>query len=70
MPVLALCEVLMQVYFSGPEAPCRYAMLLKKIGRQEEAKTIFGKIVRDARLSPKFYQKEQKKWIRMARQEI
>lgn len=70
MPILAFCEVLVQVYFSGPEATCRYAVLLKKIGREEEAKTIFSNIVRHARLSPKFYQKEQKKWIKMARQEI
>jgi len=32
--------------------------------------TLFGKIVKDARLSPKFYQKEQKEWINMARKEI
>jgi hypothetical protein len=57
-------------YFSGAEAPCRYAMLLKRIGEGEEAKTIFKKIVKDARLSPKFYQKEQKKWINIARKEI
>jgi len=57
-------------FFSGAEAPCRYAMLLKRIGRKQEAKTLFGKIVKDARLSPKFYQKEQKEWINMARKEI
>jgi hypothetical protein len=57
-------------FFSGAEALCRYAMLLKRIGREQEAKTIFEKIVKDARLSPKFYQKEQKEWINMARKEI
>jgi len=56
--------------FSGPEAPCRYALLLKRIGRREEARAIFKKIVKDARLSPKFYQKDQKKWINMAKREI
>ena len=57
-------------YFSGAEAPCRYAMLLKRIGKGEAAKTIFSKIVKDARLSPKYYQEEQKKWINIARKEI
>ena len=57
-------------YFSGAEAPCRYAMLLKRIGRKQEAKTLFGRIVKDARLSPKFYQKEQKEWISIARKEL
>lgn len=56
--------------FSGAEAPCRYALLLRKIGRSEEAKTIFRQIVKDARLSPKFYQREQKKWINIAKKEV
>ena len=61
MPVLALCEVLVQIYF---------AVHAVKTGREQEAKTLFGKIVKDARLSPKFYQKEQKEWINMARKEL
>lgn len=56
--------------FSGAEAPCRYALLLKKIGRSEEAKTIFRKIAKDARLSPKYYQRDQKQWITIAKREV
>ena len=57
-------------HFSGAEASCRYALLLKKIGRREEATTIFKQILKDARLSPEFYQKQQKKWIKIAKKEI
>ncbi|CAB1057128.1 hypothetical protein D1BOALGB6SA_1867 [Olavius sp. associated proteobacterium Delta 1] len=57
-------------HFTGAEAPCRYALLLKKIGRSEDAKTIFRQIVKDSRLSPKFYQKDQKKWINVAKREV
>ena len=56
--------------FSGSEAQCRFALLLKKIEKSEEANTIFRQIVKDARLSPKFYQRKQKTWINIAKKEI
>ena len=56
--------------FSGPEASCRYALFLKKVGKKEESKTIFKRILKDARLSPKFYQKAQRQWIDIAKSEI
>ncbi len=55
--------------FSGEEARCRYALLLKQVGRVEEADDLFGTIVKNARLSPKFYVKAQKQWINIAKKE-
>ena len=55
--------------FSGEEARCRYALLLKKVGRAEEADEFFEMTLKNARLSPKFYVKAQKKWINIAKSE-
>lgn len=55
--------------FPGEEARCRYALLLKKSGRVEEADELFGMILKSARLSPKFYVKAQKQWIDIAKRE-
>lgn len=56
--------------FSGEEARCLYAQLLKKAGRTEEAETIFREIVDYARRSPAFYQKEQSEWVQIAKKEL
>jgi len=56
-------------FFSGEEARCRYALLLKKTGRVKEADELFGVILNNARLSPKFYVKAQKQWIDIAKSE-
>jgi hypothetical protein len=56
--------------YSGEEARCRYALLLKKEGRSQEAQTIFADIDRHARLSPAYYKKAQREWISIARQEL
>lgn len=56
--------------FSGEEARCRYALLLKKLGKPGDAEHIFREIVKNARLSPKYYKKVQKKWIAIAKKEL
>ncbi len=56
--------------FSGEEARCRYALLLKKQGQTDMAKSYFNEIITNVRLSPKFYQKVQKKWLGMARKHV
>jgi hypothetical protein len=55
--------------FSGEEAKCRYALLLKKEGMHDKAEKLFSEILKNARLSPKFYVKAQKKWINIAKKE-
>lgn len=55
---------------SGEEARCRYALLLKKVGRTQEAKSLFKAIVAETRIQPKFYRRAQKKWVELAKKEI
>lgn len=50
----------------GEEARCRYALLLKQTGRVGEANEHFDTVLKNARLSPKYYRKTQKDWILMA----
>lgn len=55
--------------FSGEEARCRYALLLKQLGQTEAADKLFAEILKNARLSPKYYRRTQKTWIDIARKE-
>ena len=59
----------MQKGYTGEEALCRYAMLLKKEGRIDEANQLFEEIKKNIRLSPKFYQKAQREWLDIAMRE-
>lgn len=56
--------------YQGEEARCRHALLLKQLGRKEEARKLFEKINTECRLSTRFYQKAQKKWIDIAKVEL
>jgi hypothetical protein len=51
----------------GDEARCRYALLLVKAGRREEARPIFEQIVKEARRAPGHYRRAQREWIERAR---
>jgi len=53
----------------GEEARCRYALVLKQLGRTDEAHALFAEILRHARLSPAHYRKAQKPWIDVAKHE-
>lgn len=53
--------------FTGPEAKCRYGLLLEKIGEKEKAQAVFQDIVTTARRSPGFYRKLHRKWIDIAK---
>jgi len=50
----------------GDEARCRYAQLLERVGRRDDARAIFGAIVKDARRSSRHYRRDQRPWIRAA----
>jgi hypothetical protein len=56
--------------FSGEEARCRYALLLKQSGQVEEARRLFQEILNNVRLSPRYYRKAQKPWVEIAKKEI
>lgn len=54
-------------YFPGEEARCRYAMLLKKIGADAEARAMFAEIVKSLDGAPWHYRRAQKEWGGIAR---
>jgi hypothetical protein len=56
--------------FQGEEARCRHALLLRQLGRNEEARKLFEAIRTNCRLSTRFYQKSQKRWSDIARAEL
>ncbi|APO97048.1 tetratricopeptide repeat protein [Xanthomonas vesicatoria] len=59
-------ETLVQGY-PGEEARVRYAQLLQRAARPEDAKAMYDQVVRRAAASPKHYQREQRSWIDQAR---
>ena len=57
-------------YYPGEEARTRLALLLKKLGRTEEARTIFEEVVRLLTGAPSRYVRQQKQWGDIARQNL
>jgi hypothetical protein len=53
--------------YPGPEAKCRYAALLQKLGREAEAQALYGDIELVSTNAPKHYQRLHKEWITAAR---
>lgn len=62
-------EALADIY-TGEEARCRYALLLKKQGHIDNANEIFGSILKNEKLFSKQYSKFEKEWVKIARTEI
>ena len=56
--------------YPGEEGRVRYALLLQQQGQMQEAQKIFGESINRARLAPKFYQKAQKHWIKIAKSHL
>ena len=55
---------------AGDEARIRYALLLRRLGRDDEGMAIFHDVLRHARISSRVYRQAQKPWIDIARAEI
>ncbi len=56
-------------YYPGVEAKCRYALLLRQIGKTTEARELFNEIVLSAKKFRRFY-KDDKRWIATAREQL
>ena len=56
--------------YPGAEAKVRYAFLLKRRGKLDEARSILKDLVDGARLAPKHYRKAQAEWLERARREL
>jgi hypothetical protein len=57
-------------YYAGEEARARYGLLLKKLGRTEEARSMFEEILRLLEGAPSRYRRAQKQWGEIARQNL
>lgn len=60
----------LSAYYSGAEAKCRYAQLLKQQGSHEQAEKLFREIITTAERSSRHHRKLQKEWIAIANKEI
>ena len=66
---LAEYEMLSRVA-AGEEARCRYALLLRRLGREAEARAAFQAMLRDARLGTRAFRRAEKEWIAAAEREL
>ena len=57
-------------YYPGVEASCRYALLLKKMGRIQEANEEFNKIILRSRVRGRKTTREERQWIRTAQENV
>jgi hypothetical protein len=57
-------------YFSGAEAPLRYAQLLKESGRADDARRVLRELLEHARMAPRHYRKMQQEWLALAEREL
>jgi hypothetical protein len=54
----------------GEEVRCRYGLLLKKLGREDDARARFEEILRNVKVSPRYYRRTQRPWIQIAKREL
>jgi hypothetical protein len=56
--------------FPGEEGRVRHGLLLKQLGRNDEAQQVFRESLQRARLAPGHYWKANREWIEVARAEL
>jgi len=57
-------------YATGEEARCRYALLLRRHGRDAEAQMLFREILARAKRADRRYRRLERDWIETARREV
>jgi len=57
-------------YYPGAEAKVRYGQLLKRLGREHEARAVFKDLLTVAEHAPSHYRKAQKEWLSIAEREL
>jgi len=62
-------EALAQDY-PGEEGRVRYAQLLKRTGQRAKAAAVCNEAIKRASLAPKYYQREQREWVELAKREL
>jgi hypothetical protein len=56
--------------YPGAEARLRYGLLLKRMGKADEAKRVLSELVQSAQLAPRHYRKAQSEWLDRAAREL
>ncbi len=56
--------------FPGAEARLRYGLLLKRLGKSDEARLVFKDLIDGAKLGPAHYRRAQAEWLDRARREL
>lgn len=54
--------------YPGEEGRFRYGALLKRLGRADAARDIFGRMLRNAQRMPSHYREAQREWLKLARE--
>lgn len=62
-------EAVVQGY-PGEEARARFGLLLKRQGEHARARSVFQEILDRSDVAPRYYQREQRDWIEVARREL
>ena len=57
-------------YYPGEEARCRLGLLLQKLGRVAEARTLFQHVVRSVERASKLYYRTERDWYEVARRNL
>jgi len=57
-------------YYPGEEASCRYALLLKKMGCEQEASEVFNKIILRSRIGGRRNTRRERRWVKTAQENI
>jgi hypothetical protein len=57
-------------YYSGAEAPLRYAQVLRDAGRTDEARRVLTELIEHGRAAPRHYRKMQQEWLSSAEREL
>lgn len=56
--------------YPGEEARWRYAALLKRLGRIQDAQDVFQRMIKNAERQPRHYREAQREWLNLARQNM
>jgi hypothetical protein len=57
-------------YYAGAEARCRYALLLQRAGRTQQARQLFAEVVRAVEKTGKAFKRDQREWYDIAKQNL
>jgi hypothetical protein len=56
--------------FPGEEGRARFALMLKRLDRNAEAQNIFRQMIQRSELAPKYYRRDNRQWIELAKEQL